>query len=130
MAEFFIRIWRALTATGRLLFLGATEAWGFWSTTLLLLSVVFFAVHIAGGITWRLIEGRLRPKLRDEEVEALLRAEIRGLKVELYDNHKERTRLALENSEQARIIEAWRNWSRNMNADAHQIMRTTARKGA
>jgi hypothetical protein len=121
MAEFFIRIWHALTAAGRSFSLGATEAWGFWSTTLLLLTTVLYLVHIAGGITWRLIEGRMRPKMRDKETETRLREEIRDLKARLYDSQVEQDRLAELSADQERVIEANRNWQRNWNADAGKI---------
>ena len=127
MAQFFICIWHALTAAGRSLALGTVEAWGFWSTTLLLLGLLIYLMEIAGGITWRMIESRLRPKLRDQELEAKLRERIRDLKAELFDSERERARLAEVSAEQERVIEAWRNWSRNMNADSSQVMRSAAR---
>jgi hypothetical protein len=118
LAQFFIGIWRALTATGRLLFLGATEAWGFWLTTIPLLLVILFAATICNGIAWRLIEGRLHPKMRDKETEARLREEIRELKVKLYDSQEEQERLELQNADQERVIEVERNFNRNWNAAA------------
>lgn len=120
MAELFTGFWNALTAAGRLLALGSLEAWGFWSTTLLLLGLLIYLEEIAGGITWRLIEGRLRPKLRDKEAEGRLREEIRDLKVELYDCRKTLAQLKAQAASQGRLIEANRNWTRNWNADAHR----------
>ncbi len=114
------QFWHALTAAGRLFALGAVEAWGFWSTTLLLLGLFIFSMETAGGIFWRLIEGRLRPKLRDRDAEALLRGEIRSLKAELYDSRKARTALEAANADLARTVEAWNSWSRNMAKDGAQ----------
>jgi thiosulfate reductase cytochrome b subunit len=127
MAEFILGIWRALTAAGRSLALGTIEAWGFWSTTLLLLCVVFFAVHLAGGVFWRFIEGRLRPKVASPEALAQLRRIVRDLKADLYDAQQEQARLAAENAELTRVVEANRNWSRNWNADAGRVAAGAAR---
>jgi hypothetical protein len=121
MAAFIVGIWRALTATGRLLFLGATEAWGYWSATLLLLCVVFFAVHLAGGVFWRFIEGRLHPKVASPEALAQLRRIVRELKADLYDSQRAQEKLAAENAELTRVVEVERNWSRNWNADAGRV---------
>lgn len=121
MGEFFVGIWRALTAVGRSFSLGAVESVGFWSTTLLLLGTFIFSMEVAGGLVWRMIESRLKPKMRDKEAEARLREEIRNLKAELWDNEQERSRLEAENAEQERIIEANRNWNRNWNADAWKV---------
>ncbi len=129
MAEFFIRFWHALTAAGKMFALGTVEAVGFWSTTLLLLGIFIFSMEIAGGVAWRMIEGRLRPHLRDRDAEARLKAEIRELKAALFDAHRLAARLTETNAEQSRVIEAWRNWSRNMNADAGHVMRVAAGAG-
>lgn len=119
MAQLFVNFWHALTAAGRSFALGTVEAWGFWSTTLLLLLVILFAATMINGIVWRLIEGRLRPKMRDQETEAKLRSTIRDLKAKLYDSQEEQARLELQSAEQERVIEANRSWSRNWSADAH-----------
>ncbi len=76
MLHFIAGLWHSLTATGRLLVLGATEAWGFWLATIPLLLVVLFAASMLNGVVWRLIEGRLRPHLRDKDAEAALRTEV------------------------------------------------------
>lgn len=121
MGQFFVGIWRALTAVTRLLFLGATEAWGFWLLSIPLLLVILFVAMMVNGIVWRMIESRLHPKMRDKEAEARLREEIRELKVKLYDGQAEQARLELANAEQERVIEANRNWQRNWNADAGKV---------
>ncbi|HXK36904.1 MAG TPA: hypothetical protein VJ553_04965 [Candidatus Paceibacterota bacterium] len=121
MGEFFIRIWRALTAAGRSFALGSVEAWGFWSTTLLLLGLLIYLMEIAGGVTWRMIEGRLRPRMRDQEAAARLRQTILELKADLLDSERERARLAEVSAEQERVIEANRSWARNWNADAGRV---------
>jgi hypothetical protein len=123
VAQFFIGIWRALTATGRSLALGTVEAWGFWSTTLLLLSVVFFAVHLAGGVFWRLIEGRLHPQMRDKETEAVLRASIGVLKAELYDAQRTIEKLVGENTNLRGLVMAARNHWGHWNAEARREMK-------
>ena len=118
MGEFFIRIWYVLTAAGRSFALGSIEAWGFWTTTLLLLGVLIYLLEIAGGVTWRLIEGRLRPKLRDQEAAARLRQAILAMKGELYDSRRAQTKLEEDNAELARLLDAQQNWNHNWNADA------------
>jgi hypothetical protein len=121
VAEFFIRIWHALTAAGRMFALGSFEAAGFWSTTLLLLGAFIFSMEIAGGVTWRMIEGRLKPKMRDKENEAALRRVIHDLKAELYDIQVERALLTAKNAELSRVIAVERSFNRNWNADAHKV---------
>jgi len=125
VGEFFIRIWYALTAASRSFALGAVEAWGFWSTTLLLLGALIYLLEIAGGVTWRLIEGRLRPKLRDQEAAARLRQAILTMKAELYDSRRAQMKLEEDNAELARLLDAQQNWNHNWNADAS---RTAARR--
>lgn len=120
MAQLFVNFWHALTAAGRSFALGTVEAWGFWSTTLLLLLVILFAATMINGIVWRAIEGRLRPKMRDRETETKLRKDILRLKAELYDSSQEQARLTDLSADQERVIEANRNWARNWSADAHQ----------
>ncbi|MDD5375756.1 hypothetical protein [Acidithiobacillus sp.] len=121
MGEFFVGIWRALTAAGRSFSLGAVESWGFWSTTLLLLGTFILGMEMVGGVIWRMVESRMKPKMRDKEAEARLREEIRELKAKLYDNELERVRLAEKSNEQERVIEANRSWHRNWNADAGKV---------
>jgi hypothetical protein len=120
MAQFFVGIWRALTATGRLFFLGATEAWGFWLTTIPLLLVVLFAATICNGITWRLIEGRLHPKMRDKEMEAKFREEIARLKIEVYDATKQNEKLGGENGNLRGLVREARNHWINWNVAARR----------
>jgi hypothetical protein len=128
VGQFLIRIWYALTAASRSFALGAVEAWGFWSTTLLLLGALIYLLEIAGGVTWRLIEGRLRPKLRYQEAAARLRQTILAMKAELYDSRRAQTKLEEDNAELARLLDAQQNWSHHWNADAS---RTSVRsKGA
>lgn len=123
MAEFFVGLWRALTAAGRSLALGTVEAWGFWSSTLLLLCVVFFLVHLAGGIFWRMIEARLKPHPMSRELELRYREEIRRLKAELYDIERANVALTEKSTNLERVIEAQRSWQRNWNADARAAAR-------
>jgi hypothetical protein len=127
VGAFFVGIWHALTAAGRSFALGSVEAWGFWATTLLLLGILIYLLELAGGITWRMIEGRLRPKMRDQETEAKLRWEIARLKGEVYDSERERARLAEVSAEQERVIEANRSWLRNWNVDARKVKAGAAR---
>jgi uncharacterized membrane protein (UPF0127 family) len=115
-------IWNALTATGRLLVLGATEAWGFWLATIPLVLLFLFIASMLNGIVWRMIEGRLKPKLRDREAEAKLNATIVNLKAQLFDAQRTIDRLTTENAEQARVIEANRNWARHLDADAGRVV--------
>jgi hypothetical protein len=121
VAQFFIGIWNALTAFARSFCLGAIEAWGFWSTTLLLLGLFVYLMEIAGGITWRVIEGRLRPQMRDKETEAVLRRVIHDLKADLYDSQVVHAALASKNAELERVIEVERSFNRNWNADARRV---------
>lgn len=121
MAEFFVRAWHALTAAGRMFALGTFEAVGFWSTTLLLLGVFIFSMEIAGGVAWRMIEGRLRPKLRDKDAEARLHAEIQRLQAALYVATEERRKLEATVGEQRRVINVRRSFNRNWNSDAARV---------
>ncbi len=116
-----LAIWHSLTAAGRLLVLGATEAWGFWLTTIPLLLVVLFAASMLNGVAWRLIEGQLRPKLRDRDAEAALRAEITRLQAALYVATEERHRLEVTVAEQRRVINVRRSFHRNWNAEAARV---------
>lgn len=126
MLHFIAGLWRSLTATGRLLVLGAGEAWGFWLATIPLLLTVLFAASMLNGLAWRMIEGRLRPKLRDRDAEAALRAEIARLQAALFVAGEERHRLEVTVAEQRRVIDVRRSFHRNWNADAARV---TARAG-
>ncbi len=116
-----VALWHSLTATGRLLVLGATEAWGFWLTTIPLLLVILFAASMFNGVVWRMIEGRLRPHLRDKDAEAQLRAEITRLQAALYVATEERRRLETTVGEHRRVINVRRSFNRNWNSDAARV---------
>lgn len=118
----FEAIWRSLTATGRLLVLGATEAWGFWLATIPLVLVLLFIATLLNGIFWRIIEGHLRPKAQRHDAVVRLREIIRDLKADLYDSQRAIERLRHENSELSRLVDVKRSFNRNWNSDATKIV--------
>ncbi len=122
-------IWRAVTASRQAFALGAVEAWGFWTTTMLLLGTFIYLMEVAGGITWRLIEGRLHPKMRNREAEARYRLKIMELEARCYELQEENTRLDSKNEELSHVIEVNRNFARNWNAEAGTVLRGRAAIG-